>query len=295
MISSMTGFGQACSEVDGVVYAVEVRSVNNRFFKAHLRIPDIVAYLEGEIERLHRDAIYRGTVSYTLRMKNISGEAFFDIDENALKTYVRRLNGLLGENDEHSRIDLAALLSLPGIVHPVVPDPTQMNQMRQVVLSLSQKALDLLKQSRDEEGQSLAADLLVNLDRIEKHIEIIRGRVGGVIEEYHARLKERISRLLADAQLNIDQDLLAREVAVYADRSDIAEELSRLAAHLDQFRKCCRTGGAAVGRRLDFITQEMLREANTIASKSSDTTINQSVIEMKCAIDRIKEQVQNVE
>lgn len=294
MICSMTGFGQGCSEVDGVVYTVEVRSVNNRYFKAQIRIPDMVAYLEGEIERLHRDAIHRGTVNYTLRMKNISGEAFFDIDENAIKNYTQRLSSLLGEGNGHSRIDLASMLALPGIVQPVVPDQAHMDKMRQVILSLTQEALEMLKQSRIEEGQSVTADLLANLDRIEKNLEVVRGRVGDVIQEYHNRLKERVDRLLANAQLNIDQDLLAREVAVFADRSDIAEELSRLAAHLEQFRKCCQTGGT-VGRRLDFITQEMLREANTIASKSSDTTINQSVIEMKCAIDRIKEQVQNVE
>ncbi|RKY11161.1 MAG: hypothetical protein DRP52_06310, partial [Planctomycetota bacterium] len=117
----MTGFGQGCSEVDGVVYTVEIRSVNNRYFKAQIRTPDMAAYLEGEIERLGRDSIHRGTVSYTLRMKNISGEAFFDIDENAMKTYVRRLNDLLGDGDGHSRIDLASMLSLPGIVQPVVP------------------------------------------------------------------------------------------------------------------------------------------------------------------------------
>jgi uncharacterized protein (TIGR00255 family) len=227
-------------------------------------------------------------------MKNISGEAFFDIDENAMKTYVHRLSNLLGDDDEHSRIDLASLLSLPGIVQPVVPDQEQLEKMRQVILSLTQDAFDMLKQSRTEEGKSLTADMLVNLDRIADNLKVVRGRVGGVVEEYHARLKERVDQLLAKAQLNIDQDLLAREVAVFADRSDIAEELSRLTAHLEQFRKCCQTGGA-VGRRLDFITQEMLREANTIASKSSDTMINQSVIEMKCAIDRIKEQVQNVE
>ena len=294
MISSMTGFGQACSEIDGIVYTVEIRSVNNRFFKAHVRVPDIAAYLEGEIERLHRDSIHRGTVNYMLRMKNISGEAFFDIDENAVKTYIRRLSGLLDEGDGHSRIDLAALLSLPGVVQPVVPDQAKMEKIREVVISLTQEALELLKQSRIEEGKFVTADLLTNLDRIGKNLEIIKGRLGCVIEEYHARLQERVDTLLAKAQLNIDQDLLAREVAVFADRSDIAEELSRLNAHLDQFRKCCETGGA-VGRRLDFVTQEMLREANTIASKSSDTTINQSVIEMKCAIDRIKEQVQNIE
>jgi uncharacterized protein (TIGR00255 family) len=290
----MTGFGQACREVDGVVFTVEIRSVNNRYFKAQLRMPDLAAYLEGDIERLHREAVQRGTVSYSLRMKNVSGRALFDIDENTLKTYIHRLRNLLPEEDSHSRIDLASMLSLPGIVQPVIPDEAHMEMMRQVILSLTQEALEMLKKSRAQEGVSVTADLLTHLDRITEKLEIIRGRVDVVVQDYHRRLKERVERLMADAQLDMDENLLAREVAVYAERSDIAEEVSRLDAHVITFRECCTTGGP-VGRRLDFITQEMLREANTIASKSSDTTISQAVIEIKCAVDRLKEQVQNVE
>ena len=294
MICSMTGFGQACSEVDGVVYTVEIRSVNNRYFKAQLRMPDIAAYLEGEIERIHRDAINRGTVNYSLRMKNVSGQALFDIDENTLKMYVQRLKDLLGAEDGHSRIDLASMLSLPGIVQPVIPDELHIQKMRQVILSLTNQALEQLKQSRDEEGRTVASDLLANLNRIDDLLKAIGQRVDVVVQDYHQRLKGRVDQLLAKAQLEMDEAQLAREVAIYAERSDIAEEVSRLGAHLAQFRDCCEKGGP-VGRRLDFITQEMLREANTIASKSLDTMINQAVIEIKCAIDRIKEQVQNVE
>ena len=294
MICSMTGFGQACSEVDGVVYTVEIRSVNNRYFKAQLRLPDIATYLEGEIERTHRDAIHRGTISFSLRMKNVSGQALFDIDENTLKTYIHRLKDLLPAGDGHSRIDLASMLSLPGIVQPVIPDASYMKKMRKVILALTKQALEQLKQSRSEEGKVVAADLLMNLDRIAECLKTIGARTDVVLQAYHNRLKDRVDQLLAKGQLKMDEDLLAREVAIYAERCDIAEEVSRLAAHLTQFRECCEKGGP-VGRRLDFITQEMLREANTIASKSSDTTINQSVIEIKCAIDRIKEQVQNIE
>jgi uncharacterized protein (TIGR00255 family) len=290
----MTGFGQACSEVDGVVYTVEIRSVNNRYFKAQLRMPDIAAYLEGEIERIHRDAIHRGTVSFSLRMKNVSGKALFDIDENTLKAYIQRLKDLLPAEDGHSRIDLASMLSLPGIVQPVIPDEAHMQKMREVILSLTDEALEMLKQSRREEGKTVTVDLLANLDLIANRLKAIGERVGVVVQDYHQRLKDRVDQLLAKAQLKMDEAQLAREVAIYAERSDIAEEVSRLGAHLAQFRECCEKGGP-VGRRLDFITQEMLREANTIGSKSSDTTINQSVIEIKCAIDRIKEQVQNVE
>ncbi len=294
MISSMTGFGQACTESDGVVYTVEVRSVNNRFFKAQMRLPDIAVFMEGDIEKLHRDKIHRGTIAYTLRMKNISGRALFDIDEVTLKAYVRRLEGLLGEDHSACRIDLANLLNLPGIVQPVIPDEEAVNAMRRTILDLSQQAIEQLLQSRQDEGRQVAEDLLKNCDIIEAALEVIRKHAAVVVRDYHEKLRKRVDELLANAQLKIAEDQVARETAIYADRSDIAEEISRLDGHVRQFRKSC-TAGQAVGRRLDFITQEMLREANTISSKNANAEIIRCVINIKCAVDRIKEQVQNVE
>ncbi len=294
MISSMTGFGQACTESGGVVYTVEVRSVNNRYFKAQLRMPDIAAFMEGEIEKLHRDNIHRGTIAYTLRMKNISGRALFDIDEVTLKGYIRRLEALMDENHSACRIDLANLLNLPGIVQPVIPDEEAVNAMRRTILDLSQKAIEQLLRSRQDEGRQLAEDVLKNCDIIEAALEVIRKQAADVVRDYHEKLRKRVDELLANAQLKIAEDQVARETAIYADRSDIAEEISRLDGHVRQFRKSC-TAGQAVGRRLDFITQEMLREANTISSKSANAEIIRCVITIKCAVDRIKEQVQNVE
>ena len=294
MIRSMTGFGQACSEVDGVIYTVEIRSVNNRYFKTQIRLPDMMAFLEGEVEKLHRKNIQRGTINYSLRMKNVSGQALFDIDENTLGAYVQRLKALLPDDNNYCQIDLASMLSLPGIVQPAVPTEEQTERMRQTVMSLTQQALEQLSMSRAEEGKALKADLLANCDRIVEQLEAIRDRVNVVVQDYHDRLKDRVENLLAQAKLKLDENLLVREVAIFAERSDIAEEVSRLGAHLQQFRECCEKNGPA-GRRLDFVTQEMLREANTIASKSADAAIAQSVIEIKCAIDRIKEQVQNAE
>lgn len=294
MISSMTGFGQACAEVDGVVYTVEVRSVNNRYFKAQLRLPDIAAFMEGDIEKLHRDKFHRGTVSYSLRMKNISGRAMFDIDEFTLKAYIARLEGLLAENNAACRIDLSALLNLPGIVQPVIPDEDILNAMRRTVMEISGKAIQQLLQSRLDEGRALAEDLLKNCDAIETHLTAIGQQAAGVVREYYEKLRKRVDDLLANAQLTIAEEQLSRETAIYADRCDIAEEINRLDGHVRQFRQSC-TSGEAVGRRLDFITQEMLREANTIGSKSANAEIIRRVIDIKCAVDRIKEQVQNVE
>lgn len=294
MISSMTGFGEATEEVEGIVYTVEIRTVNNRYFKPHVRLPDIAAHLEADIEMVHREKIHRGAVHYSLRMKNVSGRALFEIDENALAAYADKLKSLAGNNEANCRIDLAALLTLPGIVQPVSPGSEESERMKQVILRLTDQAIDRLKEMRAAEGKALAEDLIANCEVIAEKLEEIRKRSGVVVEEYHEKLRKRVSQLLSDGNLKIDEETLAREVAVFADRCDISEELTRLASHLEQFIKCCRTADHA-GRRLDFISQEMLREANTIGSKASDARISQAVIDIKCAVDRIKEQVQNVE
>ena len=294
MISSMTGFGEAAAEVDGVAYTVEIKTVNNRYYKIHLRLPDIATFLEGEIEKLLRTRIRRGTVSCGLYMKNVSGEALFEFDENTLVSYITKLRDIAKTNDIEGPIDLAELLTLPGIVQPVCPDQSKADRMKEVILELTGRAIEQLKQMRLQEGAALAEDLAANCQVITEKLQLIRGRSEVVIEEYHDKLRKRVDKLLAGAQLEIDQELLAREMAIFADRCDIAEELARLASHLDQFTEQCQTDHN-VGRRLDFVSQEMLREANTIASKSSDSQIARWVIDMKCAIDRIKEQVQNVE
>lgn len=294
MISSMTGFGQATAQAEGVVYTVEIRSVNNRYFKTSIRLPDIASFLEDELDKFLRNLVHRGSVNFSLRMKNISGQAFVDIDEVSLSGYLEKLTGLLENTDSFRRIDLASMLSLPGIVQPKIPDPEILEQMRRAVMQCTQEAVDQLIQSRRSEGNALAEEFRAHCRRIAETLEKIRNRKDIVIQEYHEKLKKRVDNLLAQAKLKLDEDLLMREVAVYAERSDIAEELIRLRTHIDQFTECCSNGGP-IGRRLDFVAQEMLREANTIASKASDAEIAQWVIDIKCEIDRIKEQVQNIE
>jgi uncharacterized protein (TIGR00255 family) len=290
----MTGFGEATAEVDGVVYTVEMRTVNNRYFKSHLRLPDIMSFLEGEVEKLLRSQVHRGTINCLLYMKNVSGEGLFGVDENALQGYIKKLQDIAEANEMESRIDLAKLLTLPGIVQPICPDEAQVEVMKRVVLELIGRAIDQLKQMRLQEGAALAEDLTANCRAIREKLQLIRDRSGVVLEEYHDKLEKRVNELVAGAKLKIDGETLARETAIFAERCDIAEELTRLDSHLEQFTEHCQ-GNQDAGRRLDFISQEMLREANTIASKASDAQIGRWVIDIKCAIDRIKEQVQNIE
>jgi len=290
----MTGFGEAATEAEGISYTVEIKTVNNRYFKAHLRLPDTVSFLEWDIEKLLREQIRRGTVSCSVHMKNVSGEALFELNENTLTDYIGKLRDIAEANKIDSRIELAALLNLPGVIQPLSPDSEQTERMKEVVLDLVNRVIDQVKQMRRAEGATLAQDLTANCRVIKEKLQLISDRREVVIEEYHDKLKKRVDDLLAGAQLNIDKELLARETAILADRCDIAEELARLNSHLKMFSEYCQKEQSA-GKRLDFISQEMLREANTIASKASDSKIASWVIDMKCAIDRIKEQIQNVE
>jgi len=294
MISSMTGFGQASCQIDGVAYAVEIKTVNNRYFKAILRVSDIASFTNDVIEKTLRNKIHRGTVNYSLRMQAIGEVSLFDINENVISEAAGKLKTVASKNGIDGKIDLAQLLSLPGAVCPISPDAEQSEKMKNVILELTGEAIEKLKQMRSDEGKALADDMLSNCEVISQRLDTISEGCSKMIELYHDKLKKRTDDLLSKNGVNIDADTLAREVAIYAERSDIAEELSRLRSHLKQFAICCEKNDKS-GRRLDFMSQEMLREANTIASKALNVEISQSVIDIKCAIDRIKEQVQNVE
>jgi uncharacterized protein (TIGR00255 family) len=290
----MTGYGEAQGEADGVNYAVEVKTVNNRYLKTMIKLPELASFLEEDIDKLLRKNIFRGTINYVLRLKDTSASVLFDINEAALQAVLEKLSRAGSSTGINGVIDIGNLLTLPGIIQPALPGKERAVQIRKLVLEISQKALDKLKRMRATEGDYLETDIKKCCTIIEEGLEQVRGRSAIVIKEYADKLKKRVNELLAHAELKIDEGILAREVAIFAERSDISEEVARLDSHLQQFAQCCR-GSDQAGRRLDFISQEMLREANTIASKASDTETTRYVVNIKCQIDRIKEQVQNIE
>jgi uncharacterized protein (TIGR00255 family) len=294
MISSMTGYGDAEGQLNGVTYTVEIKTVNNRYLKANIKLPETASFLEEAIEKLLRRNLSRGTVNYVLRLKNAPANVLFDIDETALQTIMERLNRIATSANITCPIDIGTLLSLPGILEPASPDEKTAEQIKNKVLDISQEAIEKLKQMRAAEGTALEADLKQNCSAIKQDLERIRARSEIVLQRYAERLQKRVNELLAEAKLKLDEETLAREVAIFAERSDISEEVARLDSHLQQLLEGCEANDQA-GRRLDFISQEMLREANTIASKASDIEISRCVVDIKCRIDRIKEQVQNVE
>ena len=290
----MTGYGYAEGQLNGVTYTVEIKTVNSRYYKVNMKLPETAAFLEDSIEKLLRGNLSRGSVNYVLRLKNAPVNVLFDIDEPALQAIIERLNRIATTSEIQCPIDIGSLLNLPGILEPASPDEKIAEQIKKTVLEISQEAVDKLKQMRAVEGTALEADLNEHCSAIKQDLEKIRALSKIVLEKYAEKLKKRVNELLAGAKLKLDEESLAREVAIFAERSDICEEISRLDSHLQQLLQGCQLKGQA-GRRLDFISQEMLREANTIASKASDTEITSIVVDIKCRIDRIKEQVQNIE
>ncbi|MBW8040855.1 MAG: YicC family protein [Planctomycetes bacterium] len=294
MINSMTGYGDAEGQLNGVTYTAEIRTVNNRYFKANIKLPETVAFLAEPIEKLLRRNLSRGTINYILRLKNASANVLFNIDETALRAVMERLSRIASSANINCPIDIGSLLNLPGILEPALPDEKIAEQIKKTVLEISKEAVEKLKQMRATEGAALEADLKQNCNAIKQDLERICTQSPVVLQRYAEKLKKRVNELLVDAKLKLDEETLAREVAIFAERSDISEEIARLDSHLQQLLQGCQANGQA-GRRLDFISQEMLREANTIASKASNTEITNCVVNIKCRIDRIKEQAQNVE
>ena len=293
MLQSMTGFGTSAGAVQGVEYDIEVRSVNNRYLKISMRTPESLQSLEGQIEQKIRDRLQRGSVNLAIRMKVPDEESVYKVNSIALNSYLDQIRPLEMDANPILRLDIGSLLQLPGVCQPPRLEELA-EKTTDGLLLLVEKAMDKLIEMRTREGEAIIKDLETNASIIEQNLIAISERTGDVLKLYHEKLRSRVEELLSQAKLNINEETLAREVAIFAERSDIAEEISRLTMHLKEFRRVCQAD-EPMGRKLDFMAQEMLREANTIASKGSDADIAHRVVDIKTAIDRIKEQAANIE
>lgn len=297
MIYSMTGFGDASAEVEGVEYAVELRSLNNRYFKASIRMPESLNALEADLESQLRRRISRGSLVLTVSLRLKEALAVQQVDEQALLSYLSHLETVKQRiDDDRAHIDLTALLSMPGVLQPSTDEQKLLVNARKVLTGLVNQAVDRLNQMRRTEGQALTEDLRQQIEVIRQRAAEVAKRAPVVVQEYHQRLQDRVKDMLARAELKVDEVDLIKEVAIYADRADISEEIARTKTHLEHCEQILsREKDEPAGRSLDFLAQELLREANTIASKSNDAPISRAAVDIKSAIDRIKEQVQNVE
>lgn len=295
MIRSMTGFGDARLERGGVTYSLELRSVNHRYLKVNVRLPEELAPLEGGLEEMLRGLLQRGSVTMRCSAEGSPASQAGAVNQEALEAYMHSIGQASARIEQSGiggvqpSIDMAGLLQLPGVLR-VEPLDARLQAAREAFESLLPEACNKLVEMRSREGRALHDELAQLCGVVSGALETVVDRAPEVSRQYEARLKARIEQLLPEAQ-PVD---IVREVAAYAERCDINEEISRLSGHVEQFLAALNEDGP-VGRKLDFIAQEMLREANTIASKSPDADLSRAAIEAKAAIDRIKEQVQNVE
>jgi uncharacterized protein (TIGR00255 family) len=291
-VRSMTGAGTAASDAPAVGRVeAEARSVNHRFLKTTVRAFGPLPALEGVVEDLVRSRMERGHVSVSLRFVP-AASGVSRIDERGFQAAASRLRSLATEAGLPEPT-VAEVLAVPG----VLADPRGGDESEQVLAvarTAADRALQALQGSREREGEHLRREMLRLLDAIGTAAEGVERRAAEVPEAAKTRLEARLRELLRGNGVPVDPATLARECAVLADRSDIREELARLAAHVEHARTLLANGGA-LGRRLDFLVQEMHREANTIGSKSSDLAITRAVMDVKTHVERLREQAQNVE
>jgi uncharacterized protein (TIGR00255 family) len=287
----MTGHGQSTAETAALTVGVEIRSVNSRYLKVNLACDERYLVYQSEVESLVRKSVQRGTVNVQLKTQHLNGLPPVHIDTDLIEALRGQLRPLLSPNEQ---LPISSLLSIPG----VVAEPHQIRDAAQAewptVAAAIQTALASLNQMRAREGQVMADDMRGNCQQIQRLVAQIAELSPRVVTAYSQRLTTRINQLLEQYKVTVSPSELVREVGIFAERCDISEELVRLESHCQQ---CLQTINDTVsgGRKLDFLTQELLREANTIGSKASDAEIAKCVVEIKTAIDRIREMVQNVE
>jgi uncharacterized protein (TIGR00255 family) len=293
MPKSMTGCGVGNATVGGSACRVEVRTVNNRGFKLSVRARENFFGLEPRIEAAIRGRMHRGTISVVLEVRGGAASATRRLDHDQLAAYLDDLEHIAATRNLSLPQSVEGILGLPGVVTDAAPTDDAMERTWPLAAEALGRALDACDAMRQAEGAALAADMRGIIVDIRRRVGFIRGRAPAAVERQRERLVERIGSLLAERGVRLDEADITREIVLLADRSDIAEEIVRLESHLDQFERLL--GEDSPGRQLDFLSQELAREANTVASKSSDVEIAHAVVETKTLIERLREQVQNLE
>lgn len=296
MLLSMTGYGEARHQGEALNLSIELRALNNRYLKVSLRAPDPYHLLEAEFEKVIRRVVKRGTLQVHLRCDRQAAPSDFRIDAVALTSYVEQIRAValrMGLPDQGEAL-LGQVLQLPGVVPESGNRGFKLHDDWAVIERTLQEALQQLQGMRKEEGRAMAQELLNLRDHIARHLDVIRQRAPEVVSTFRDKLVDRVRQLLGERDVQLDQNDIIREVSIFAERSDIAEEVVRLATHLEHFGEIMKEEESP-GRKLEFLTQEMFREANTIGSKASDVGISREVVEIKGTLEKIRELIQNVE
>src|SRR5262245_19020642 len=292
----MTGFGEARSQTDTLTAAVEVRAVNNRHLKLTVRGTEPYPLYEAEIEKVVRRHVRRGTLHIHVRVERPGQSATPMLNTTALTEYLRQIRAACTEagTPEFAGPLLAGVLGLPGVAPESRNGAAPQDEEWPVVERTIHTALAKLNEMRRDEGRAMGDEMLLHHRTIAEQLEGVRNLVPTVVSEYRQRLLDRVRQAIADAGVVLSAETVIREVALFADRTDVSEEVTRLTSHLEQFGDLVRKGEEA-GRKLEFVIQEMGRETNTIGSKAGDVSISRHVFEIKATLEKLRELVQNVE
>jgi len=294
VLLSMTGFGDARLDDGRIAVAVEVRTVNNRYLKVITKCPDVFAPLEGEVEKIVREHIGRGTVTVDMRLDRLDRGSASALNQEVLQAYWKQLTALARTLHAPAPSDLASLLVLPGVVSDEDERGCDVDAEWKLASETLRQALSRLQRFRVDEGRSMQDDLQANVRVVADRLNQVVDLAPQVVSEYRMKLLERVRQTIAEVDVTVTDSDLIREVSIFADKCDINEEITRLRCHLEQFEAFLHSD-ESTGRKLEFLTQEMFREVNTIGSKANNVPIAHAVVAMKAAVEKIKEVLQNVE
>ena len=291
MIKSMTGFGRSNLQESLREYQVEIKSVNHKYIDINVRIPKNISFLEDEVRKIISSKVKRGKIDVFITFDKYSDEGkSIKINKEIAKVYIESLKELATEEKLGTNIEVTEITKLPDVL--VIKNDEDEEKLKKELSKATQEAMDKLIDMRQIEGKKMAEDIFKRIEIIKAKVAEISTYSTGLIEEYVVKLETRIKELLKTD--DVDQTRLAQEVVIYADKCSVQEEITRLNSHIEQFLDLIESD-KAIGKKLDFIIQEMNRETNTIGSKANNLEITNRVIDIKTELEDIREQIQNIE
>ena len=290
-MKSMTGFGRASLESNGKNYIIEIKTVNNKYSDITVKSPKRLSFMEDKIRKQIANRITRGKVEVSVSFFDFSNKSKnVVLNKEIAKEYIKQLREIADENNLSENISVVEIAKLPDILNSIDSDNDE--EIASEALQCLNMALDSLIEMRKTEGENIKQDLLVRIERVQKVVDKIAENSKGIVEEYVSKLEKRIKEILKTDV--VDENRIAQEAVIYADKTSIEEELTRLNSHIVQFKELVNSDGP-VGKKLDFMIQEMNRETNTIGSKAGSGEITKAVIDLKVELEDIREQIQNIE
>lgn len=290
-MKSMTGFGRASLESNGKNYIIEIKTVNNKYSDITVKSPKRLSFMEDRIRKQIANRITRGKVEVSVSFFDFSNKSKnVVLNKEIAKEYIKQLKEIADENNLSENISVVEIAKLPDILNSI--DSGNDEEITSEALQCLNMALDSLIEMRKTEGENIKQDLLVRIERVQNLVDKIAENSKGIVEEYVSKLEKRVKEILKTDV--VDENRIAQEAVIYADKTSIEEELTRLNSHIVQFKELVNSDGP-VGKKLDFMIQEMNRETNTIGSKAGSGEITKAVIDLKVELEDIREQIQNIE